>query len=274
MTQDSARHPFIEAISLLTSLPVSGDAGSGVASAAAWFPVVGLLLFGLPAALALLLVLGLSRGFDPLVLDVGLGRHSLLLAALVVAGWALFSRYLHWDALADTGDACWGGKTVEDRLRIMRDSTVGAYGVVSIVLVAAIQISALASVAEYSAAALLPVLVATPALGRLSATFAAWFGAPARQDGAGRHYLAKPRLSSVSLVVITLVAVFAVGCFGDGFAPLVWGAVVVVTLVAAALFPHVLARRFGGVTGDVMGASVLSTEAVMLVAAALSVGVR
>ncbi len=64
----------------------------------------------------------------------------MLVGAAVIAAWALLTRFLHWDGLADTTDGLLGGSTPERRLEIMRDSRVGSFGVTAIVMVALLQV--------------------------------------------------------------------------------------------------------------------------------------
>lgn len=118
---------------------------------------------------------------------------------------------------------------------------------------------------------MIPVLLCTPLFGRLAATFAAWFGSPSRSEGLGSRYDSRPTFLSVVVVLVTC-SIAALGWVIEAFSPWAWAIVIVVTLVAAALIPHLLAKRFGGVTGDVMGASILLTEATCLVVAALVAG--
>ncbi|MEM6390903.1 MAG: adenosylcobinamide-GDP ribazoletransferase, partial [Pseudomonadota bacterium] len=108
---------------LLTRLPVPinvSDPGRSAASCWAW-PLIGAALGAATMGLAALaMAAGLSAGFA---------------AALAMAGFALMTGALHEDGLADTADGLWGGRTPERRLEIMRDSRIGAYGVVALILV-------------------------------------------------------------------------------------------------------------------------------------------
>ncbi len=118
------------AAALLTRLPLPDHAPRGAASAWAW-PLVGAVLGGLAAAAAWL---GLWLGLTPGVV-----------AVLVLALGALLTGGLHEDGLSDTADGLFGGWTPERRLEIMKDSRVGSYGVLALVLVTLARWSALAT---------------------------------------------------------------------------------------------------------------------------------
>jgi adenosylcobinamide-GDP ribazoletransferase len=241
------------AISLLTALPVKGEWPSdGRSEMSGWFAFVGLLLGGL------------AWGFIRLIEAVGwAGNATLLVAVAVIGGWAMMTRMLHWDGLADVADAVWGGDTVERRLEIMSDSRTGAFGATAVALVAAAQVAAVASLLQTSSA--LPLL-AVPALARLAASFAAWLGTPARSGGLGRSVMRRPSISTVLPSDAVLVAVFSALYIGYGLSGL-WFLLGGVAL--ALVIPHFIALKVGGVTGDVMGASVLLCETALLGIAAI-----
>lgn len=241
------------ALSLLTALPTSTRWPEGEQTgAAAWFPVVGLILgsFGWVAVHALEFA-----GWD--------GRASLVVGALIVAMWAGATRMLHWDGLADYSDGLWGGSTPEERLAIMADVHTGAFGATAVVIVALVETGSVASI--LSGDHEMPILL-IPAFARMSASCAAWLGRPARPSGLGRSVMGPPTPFDV---------VMAAGVVGSSVALLYWGfgvsgAVIgLVGIVLALGVPHVLAKPTGGVTGDVMGAGVLVCEALLFASAAL-----
>ena len=271
MSTDSRQNPVAEATALLTNLPVpENQTTARPAEVAAWFPFVGVVYFGAAAVVVMLggALLGLVIGWS---LEDGLGRLSWLFAAVIVGLWALLSRFIHWDGLADVSDAYWGGGSRERRLEIMKDSSVGSFALIAVVLIAVLQISALGAVASVGGMFVIPVLLCTPLFGRLAATFAAWFGTPARSNGLGSRYNSRPTLLSV-LVVLVTCSIAGIGWAIEAFSPWAWAIFIVVALTGAALIPHLLAKRFGGVTGDVMGASILMTETTCLIVAALVAG--
>jgi len=186
-----------------------------------------------------------------------LGAPPLLAAVAAVAVPAVLTRGLHLDGLADVADGLGSGKPADDALRIMKQSDIGPFGVVTLVLVLAGQVAALGALfargwAWGAAAAAVAGLTARAAL-----PLACRAGVPAaRPEGLGATVAESvPRGSSAAVAGVT-VAVAA----GTGF-PLagVTGAVAfaVATLLAGCASEALLRRcrrRFGGVTGDVFGA--------------------
>lgn len=239
------------AVGTLTALPVSAAwPQDGRTDAPGYYPVVGILLGGVGALSAYLLV-------EAGALRVG----SLAVAAAVVGVWAVATRLLHWDGLADVADAYLAPERA-DRLSIMRDSSIGAFGAFAVAFVLLLQVASLAGLVERGVWLAIAVV---PAFARLSATFGAWFGRPARPDGLGASVVGRPRIGAV-IPALVACAVCTVGLVAQdvGFGSLIAG----VGVLLAAGVPHLLARRFGGVTGDVLGASVLVTETVLLFACA------
>lgn len=246
------------AVSLMTIIPTPAKwPGDGPKpDIAGWFPVAGLLSGAL------------GWGFVHALEALGWHRGApLLVAAVVVTLWALFTRLLHFDGLADTADAFWGGHTPERRLEIMADSATGAFGVSAIALVLLLEVSAVAAILESGHEA--PLLLAV-GVSRLAATFAAWLGKPARPGGLGDSILRRPGLGGA--VAAALVTALLAAAAWRSFALLGIG-VVGLQIVAALVIPHLIAEKTGGVTGDVMGASVMLTEVFGLVAFALALAV-
>lgn len=260
MTEHTTSRPFRDlalAISLLTILPLRAEWPSDERpDIAGYFPAAGLLLglagWGALRAAALLR----EPAWPPCI------PHSLLLACLLVALWAYLTRLLHWDGLADVADGLWGATTPSERIAIMSDSRIGAFGASAIVLVGLVQVSSmLVLIAEK---AFVGVLLA-PVIGRFAAVAGSWFGRPAKPTGLGAAVTGTPRFPSAAFALIVLSGVVAVS--------LSTGTVALLAALSGLLLafgvPHLLASRFGGVTGDVLGAAVMITETATLVLFAL-----
>lgn len=233
--------PFV-ALRYLTILPVPRGRGSGdPGRAAAWFPVVGILLGGL-------LAIG-SAVAERLV-------PPAVAAVLLVALWAVLTGGLHLDGLADACDGLGGTWTREDALRVMRDPHSGPYAVSGIVLVLGAKAAALASL---SGGARWRALLVAPVLGRAATLLLVRLCPPAREGGAG-HGLAAglgPAGLAAGLGVAAGVSVAALGPWG-----LLPTALVALWTWGVAAY---LRRRLGGFTGDCLGALVETTEAAILV---------
>ena len=235
------------AFALLTRLPVPNHQATGAASAWAW-PVVGAVLGALAAVSgALALWLGLTPG---------------VAAVLVLVLGALMTGGLHEDGLSDTADGLFGGWTRERRLEIMKDSRVGSYGVLALVLVTLARWSALVTVL---AAGNLWALVAVGALSR--APMGLVMSALPNARGAGlAHATGRPSAA---------VALAGAG-LSLGLALVFAGWVMLPMVLAVALVTGWLARsaqaRIGGQTGDILGASQQLAEAACLAVLAARAG--
>lgn len=230
---------LLSAFALLSRLPLPNHSSSGAASAWAW-PVVGAVLGAIAAVVAsVALWLGLTPG---------------VVAVLVLVTGALLTGGLHEDGLSDTADGLFGGWTRERRLEIMKDSRVGSYGVLALVLVVLLRWSALVTVLSVGQ---VWVLVAVGAVSR--APMAVIMSALPNARGSGLSHATGRPSGGVALLGTAIAAVFAVLFTG-------WAAVVVLGVVAvtSAVLAREAKRRIGGQTGDILGAAQQLAEAAAL----------
>ncbi len=188
----------------------------------------------------------------------GWHQYASVVAVLVLVVWAVVTRMLHWDGLADTADG-WFGRTEIERQQMASDTHIGAFGVTAIVLVALAEFAALSTILTAHEHQLLLI----PPFARFAATFAAWLGRPAKADGLGAAVVGRP--SAAGVLSAGLGAAILSGLLVGIHWHLHGVVMLVVFWLLAAGVPHLLSKRFGGVTGDVMGASILITEAAMFV---------
>ncbi len=236
------------ALSWLTVLPVRTGAPDARTAAAAlrWAPLVG----GLVGAVAGGLFWGLS--------DLGVPA---LVAGLLTVGFAgLATRGMHLDGLADTADGlgCYGPP--ERALAVMRDGGAGPFAVVTLIVVLGAQA---ASVAALPPAAAPATLTLAAAAGRAGFTWVARRGVPAARPGGLGATVAgsQPWWVAIAWWAVLGAAGYTVAGVRGPVAVALGAALVVV------LSRHT-ARRFGGMTGDVLGAaSELATGCALLVLA-------
>jgi adenosylcobinamide-GDP ribazoletransferase len=225
------------ALGFLTILPAPAvDPGPrGVGRAAAWFPLVGALL-GAAAG-------GVRAGGQPLL-------GALPASALAVAALVALTGALHQDGLADTADGLGARGGRERRLAVMRDSAIGAYGVLALVGWTLLLTSALA---QLSAADALLTLIAAAAAARWAALLHALAAPPARRDGLGAGFEVTALPFALASVLTTGVALLAAGPLG--------GLAAIASAAATAALTTTFARRtLGGRTGDTLGATVALAE--------------
>jgi adenosylcobinamide-GDP ribazoletransferase len=185
-----------------------------------------------------------------------LGAGAPLAAVASAAVPALLTRGLHLDGLADTADGLGSGKPAEDALRIMKQSDIGPFGVITLVFVLLAQVAALAG--AYAGSWLRGALAAVVAgaVARLALTLAARSGVPAaRPEGLGAAVAGVvPVRGAVGVAVAFAVLAAASGAFLGADGVVRTALAVLVALGAAELLLRHCTRRFGGVTGDVFGA--------------------
>jgi adenosylcobinamide-GDP ribazoletransferase len=254
------------ALTTFTVLPLPGGRTDRRTAGAAmtWAPVVGAALGGVLALLVFLLRHAFPRGIG-----------DLLTATLAVAAAALLTRGMHLDGLADTVDGlgCYGG--AERSLAVMKAPDVGPFGVAAVVLILLVDVAALLVSLSLDRAAV--ALVVAFATGRLAVSWACTPRTPAaRPDGLGALVAGTTSARTVA-VVSALATVLAAGAGAwcdhhhlEGAARAA-AAVVAPLAVAHAVRAHAV-RRFGGVTGDVLGALVEITTAASLLVMAVGAG--
>lgn len=238
------------AISFLTRLPVSLPISPEpvsvgyLARATAMFPLVGGGI-GLGAALAFLGAHGL--GLPPLA------------SAFIAIGFAaVVTGALHEDGLADVADGVGGGRTRDDRLRIMRDSRIGSFGALAIVFSVGLRVALVAGLPSPEAAA--AALVAAGAVSRAPlAAILRWV--PAARSGGMAADAGRPGLAQVAISWI-LAAAIALAVLEPMSAVVVLAAAV----GAAAVMTWIGWRTLGGHTGDILGASQQLAEMAALAA--------
>jgi adenosylcobinamide-GDP ribazoletransferase len=188
-----------------------------------------------------------------LALTALLGLPVLLRAGLATAAIVATTGALHEDGLADVADGFGGGATRARKLEIMRDSRVGAYGVIAIALALILRFGALSAALDGGFSRASSSLILVAALSRAAALTPLALLPPARADGAGA---AAGRLDSKALAAAwgsALVIALALGLVALGLAHALLAAFV---SGAGALAMAAMARHaIGGQTGDVAGAA-------------------
>ena len=236
------------AAAFLTRLPLPVPEGRGIAAVAGAcraFPLVGA-------------AIGLAAGAVCLASQF-LGLGVWLAAALAVTCQVLLSGALHEDGLADVVDGL-GSYERARRLEIMRDSRIGTYGVLALILATVLRIAAVAGLADNALAG----LVVAAALSRAVMAWPMALLPPARDDGLATSAGTPPWGGVIEGALIALVLALVI----SGSA----GILAAATAAFAALsVAWLVGRAIGGITGDVIGAAqVLAEIAALLALVALS----
>jgi len=230
---------LLGAISFLTVIPVSGKTAPP-GGAAAFFPLVGALLGAAGAGI----FTGMARALP------------LPIAALAtVAFWAAISGVLHEDGLADAADAFRAGRSREKMAAILKDSRIGTYGAVAIVLSIVARWQAIEHLATPG---ILPVFIAAQAVPRAAMVALAWVSRPA---GTGLGQAFSSTLTTPAALIAIAQGIGA--ALASGLRPgltIVLGSYLILRLAQWYFY-----RRIGGVNGDCLGASEQILEIFVLV---------
>ncbi|MFD4718367.1 adenosylcobinamide-GDP ribazoletransferase [Streptomyces sp. NPDC058423] len=244
------------AFGTLTVLPVRVTRWDRDAARAGmrWAPLAGLVVGLCAAAAGGLLLL--------------LGSGPLLAAVASAAVPAVLTRGLHLDGLADTADGLGSGKPAEDALRIMKQSDIGPFGVITLLFVLLAQVAALYELYGRGWAYGATATATAGVVARLALTLASRTGVPAaRPEGLGAMVAATvPVRQALGVAVLVTAACSAWGTLPGGYGPLRLALSVLAGAAAAELLLRRCVRRFDGVTGDVFGALAETAATAALVA--------
>jgi len=257
------RHIF-NAFAMLTRLPVRQTDNSDAPweRITGWFPLVGAVI-GIPAVL-----------LATVAVAAGSSAHAPMpVAVFVVAIGAAMTGGLHLDGWARCWNAFWVSGTRERRRQIMADPHAGSFGIIGLVLILLLKVTAVAHLVQFTATTdgLLTILyhlwpiVAAPVIGRWALTLLIHATKIPLAHEDGMAAAARQGLTQTQLLLATATAaIFLV--------PLDPPVAVGALLAAAFSLPMVAwlaVRRIDGLTGDVLGAATELTETLALVTACL-----
>ncbi len=229
-------------IQLMTRIPIpmtiqveEEDLGKGNV----YFPLVGLLI-------GVLLTIVYQGGR-------WLYGDGLLTSVLVVCAYSWVSGGLHLDGLSDTFDGLWSNRSRERILEIMKDSRLGVFGGLSLILIILLQVSTISNLAGQWRWLLL-----TPILGRYGCVFAASIAEYARSEGMGKSYVeycGRKEWFFASLYTCPLA--FLLGGLGGLISLLL-------VLAFTYIFITMVQVKLKGITGDILGAVIELSQVIVL----------
>jgi adenosylcobinamide-GDP ribazoletransferase len=232
------------AIRFLTIVPAPGGEWSArsASRSVAWFPAVGLGIGGAAAAINW---------------AARLAMPDMPAAALALAAGVVLTGALHLDGLADTFDGLLGGDTPKRRLEIMKDPSIGVFGITAVVLVLMAGWAGLSSLPDvYGWAAIVVAAMA----GRFAAVASMAIFRYLPSQGLGSPFRGAGRVAYLAAAVFAAALAFVLaGPFG-------LAALAGATVVGLAVSAFAARRLGGGVTGDVYGAAIELAEVSALLA--------
>ena len=237
------------ALGLLTRLPLPYPSGTPRGAAAAWaWPLAGAIIGA---------IVGMVAG-----LGLYLGQTPAVAAAIALAAQAMLTGAMHEDGLADTADGLWGGWDKARRLEIMKDSHIGSYGVLALILVTLARWSALTAL--LATGSQVGAFIAVAALSRAAmAAMIAWL--PNARGKGLSHMVGRPSamMAGVAVAIAVIACLLLTGWQAIGMVVLAAGVTIGLGLIARA--------KIGGQTGDILGATQQLAETAALCAFAASI---
>jgi adenosylcobinamide-GDP ribazoletransferase len=209
-----------------------------------------------PRAVRMLPVAGsLVGSIAALVVGVasGLGFPPPLAAPLAICALVLLTGAMHEDGLADCADGFSYGATRERKLEIMRDSRIGTFGAVALVLSLYMRATSLALIANESLGLAGAVLIGAAAFSRTASLMPLAVLPPARENGAG-FAAGKPERAALKVAACLAIVCALAPVVAGGYLARSLAGIAAATSAAYAIV--LLARKqIGGQTGDVAGAA-------------------
>lgn len=231
------------AFSLLTRLPITPANHDRIAQSAWAYPVVGFTIGLVSACVALL--------------SMWMGLPAPLAALICLTLQIVTTGALHEDGLADTVDGLWGGWDKARRLEIMKDSRIGAYGVLALILSLAARWAAFWLLLSENCWIALLFITCSACLSR-AAMVTVMTALPNARAAGLSHRVGQPSLptagTACGIAVLLTILLSGASVLGAVFWAII--ATVSVSLIARA--------KIGGQTGDVLGATQQMAEIAIL----------
>ncbi|MDE3060581.1 MAG: adenosylcobinamide-GDP ribazoletransferase [Pseudomonadota bacterium] len=237
----TALQSFLSALGFFTRLPLPRLKASMPLAQSAWtFPLAGVVIGALTAcAYSALLWLGIRTG----------------IAAWLALGFQMaLTGGLHEDGLADTADGLAHGRSREEKLAILRDSRIGSYGVLALIIVLAVRAEAMTALAYHGR--MLWIMIAAGAGSRAGLAVLMHMLPHARSDGLAANAGKVSRNQAVAAGTIGIALLWLTGHPLSGL---------LAASLACLIVGRVTCRQFGGTTGDTLGAAQQVSEAMLLV---------
>jgi len=223
---------FFTALCFFTRLPFirwSGSSEQDLNQSVRYFSLVGLIVGGIAA---------FSWWFCALFLPEPVAIIISMISSILVTGG------FHEDGLADSCDGLGGGWTQEQMLTIMKDSRIGSYGSLSLIMALLLKFESLNAVTP----ALLPlIMVAGHGVSRLTSVSLIATLSYVKENGK-----AKPLAQKITKAELLIAGFF--GLLPLAFLPIVFLPALIPVILSRVYFAYTLKRLIGGYTGDCLGA--------------------
>lgn len=238
---------FIASLQFISVIPLGRPRPFNPRGIVTHFPLAGLTI-GLALAL-----------FDWIFLACWPGTVA---SALDVVFLAAISGALHLDGVADTADGLYGSRNPQQALAIMKDSRVGAMGLVAVVCLLLVKFAAVDSLEQTRFLA----LVIVPAYARSAMIFGIRFLSYARDEGGTGGPFFETPLSAIDFKFVALPVLLSLF--------LGWRGILLNLVFAAATATLIVLyrKKLGGITGDLLGAMAEVVEVALFLTVSLGGG--
>ena len=238
---------MITAIRTLTAIPCPGKDADEMSSSLPWFPIVGFLIGS-----ALLLIAIITQRITGETLPE-------ITAIFIVLASALLTRGIHLDGLADFADGFWGSMQREKVLKIMKDSCIGTYGTIALIIILLTKWVCIINLLKNHAGIW---IVAAMVISRtIQVNLASLYPYARQTDGTGAPFIKNARPFHAKIATITATVILMI------LLKSVW--IPIITIATGWIISILLGawskRRIGGVTGDIIGAGSELTETAILI---------
>ncbi|QAA34835.1 adenosylcobinamide-GDP ribazoletransferase [Clostridium manihotivorum] len=230
---------FMTRIPINLSLEVKRE---DFADAVRYFPIVGVIV----GALDMLIYLGTSTFF-----------HGVLPSVFTILSHIIITGGLHLDGVSDTADGIFSGRNKERVLEIMKDSRVGTFGVLALIIIILLRFSALQDMPNIN---IYTALLVSPVISRSLATLLMYKRRYAREkEGLGDLFIGKISKTTLFLALFIGIGVTLLAARLNGLI------VIIVGVIFTLIFRTYIEKRLDGVTGDILGASIELNEVIALI---------
>jgi len=217
--------------SFLTIIPTSNSDLNSIAKNMFLFPIVGIVIGLIIGSLGY----GLSLYLEPLVVSL-----------VVVASLAVITGIHHTDGLADFADGLMTKGTKEKKRKAMKDLSVGSAGIFSIVMYA---IGMIIALSFSSGMELFKIILLSEIMAKFSMVLMAGLGNSA-SIGSNSPFIDSMK-DKKRLLIAGIITIIPLLVIGEMNGLIVFASGIIVTMFLVGLST----KSFGGITGDVMGAS-------------------
>lgn len=198
-------------------------------------------------------VLGLLAGFSLLVSDY-LNLPAIVSSLIAVGMLAAMTGALHEDGLGDTADGFFGASTPDRRLEIMKDSRIGTFAALTLIIWTGIKVSLLAAIIDRAGACYAVLALIGAEAASRAAILALWHGLPSARPGGLADNLGAPKWETLVCACAIGLAIMVVTIIpAGGFTALINALIFSIVLLFG--FAKLCLAKIGGQTGDTLGAA-------------------